>query len=106
MAEVQPLSRDEIAKLVEICQRLKAENAVLRSQATCYDTLREIACDPAVPPHIRLKAAEAGVGYERPKLSANMTDMRVTSTGIARKMELIQKKEDGALLKLDDYRNG
>jgi hypothetical protein len=41
----------------------------------------EIACDPNVPPHVRLKAAEAGVQYERPKLSANVSAVSVGHTG-------------------------
>ena len=41
----------------------------------------EIACDSSVPPHVRLKAAEAGVQYERPKLSANVSAVSVGHTG-------------------------
>jgi len=34
-----------------------------------------------VPPHVRLKAAEAGVQYERPKLAANVSAVSVGHTG-------------------------
>ena len=53
-----------------------AEIARLRSEQTLLGVLREIATDPAVPPHIRLKAAEAGVAYETPKLSASWTRLQ------------------------------
>ena len=51
---------------------LASDNARLRSQQSLLGVLRELAMDPAVPPHLRLKAAEAGVSYETPRLSATM----------------------------------
>lgn len=69
----EPLTPEEAAALLRIIEDQKAEIARLRSEQSLYDVLREIAIDPAVPPHVRLKAAEAGVSYERPKLSASVS---------------------------------
>src|SRR5438067_4531134 len=69
----EPLTAEEVAVLVKMIEDQKAEIARLRSGQTLYEVLREIAIDPAVPPHVRLKAAEAGVAYERPRLSASVS---------------------------------
>jgi hypothetical protein len=66
------LTPEEVAALLQLIEDQKAEIARLRSEQSLYDVLREIAIDPAVPPHVRLKAAEAGVQFERPKLSATV----------------------------------
>ena len=72
MDKPEPLTPEEVQILVNHIEELRAENARLRSQQSLLGVLRELAMDPAVPPHLRLKAAEAGVSYETPKLSATM----------------------------------
>jgi len=68
----EPLTPEEVGVLLRIIEDQKEEIARLRSQQSLLGVLRELAMDPAVPPHLRLKAAEAGVSYETPKLSATM----------------------------------
>src|SRR5678815_5796242 len=62
--------------------RLRDEVAVLRKELetvrdgqprSAYEVLLLLANDPAQPSATRLRAAEACIGYERPKLSATMT---------------------------------
>ena len=68
----EPLTPAEVQVLVDVIKEQRAEIARLRSNQPLLGVLREIAIDPSVPPHIRLKAAEVGVGYETPKLSATV----------------------------------
>lgn len=64
----RPLTLEEQAALARRLVESKQEIARLRSEQSLLGVLRELACDPACPPHIRLKAAEAGVQFETPKL--------------------------------------
>jgi hypothetical protein len=82
----EPLTPQEVAVLVDLIQDQKAEIARLRSEQSLLGVLREIAIDPAMPPHIRLKAAEAGVAYETPKLSASINSHSWTH-GIAGRLD-------------------
>jgi hypothetical protein len=81
----EPLTPEEVGHLVRVIEDQKAEIVRLRSEQSLYDVLREIAIDPEVPPHVRLKAAEAGVAYERPKLSASVS--MVGGLGIGARLE-------------------
>ena len=69
----EPLTPAEVAVLVDTIREQRAEIARLRSTQPLLGVLREIALDPSAPPHVRLKAAEVGVGYETPKLSATIS---------------------------------
>jgi hypothetical protein len=85
----EPLTPEEVAVLVNVIEDQRKEIARLRSEQTLLGVLREIATDPAVPPHIRLKAAEAGVAYETPKLSASFTHNTV---GIADRLDAFNSR--------------
>jgi hypothetical protein len=86
----EPLTAEEVAVLVKMIEDQKAEIARLRSGQTLYEVLREIAIDPAVPAHVRLKAAEAGVAYERPRLSASVS--MVGEMGIGAKLDFFNRQ--------------
>jgi hypothetical protein len=90
------LTTAEIGRLVDIIEEQRAEIARLRSGQTLLDVLREIARDPAVPPHIRLKAAEVGVGHETPRLTAAVT-VNEHHLGYASRLE--QARIDAAMNK-------
>src|SRR6266446_1774419 len=81
VAMAEPLTPEEVAVLVDMIKSQRAEIARLRSNQTLLGVLREIAIDPAVPPHIRLKAAEAGVAYETHKLSASINQSFAVGIG-------------------------
>ena len=68
----EPLTPAEVAVLVDTIREQRAEIARLRTNQPLLEVLREIALDPSVPHNVRLKAAEVGVGYETPKLSATV----------------------------------
>ena len=89
----EPLTPQEVAALLQHIEDLKAENARLRSQQPLLGVLRELAIDPAVPPHIRLKAAEAGVQYEQPKLSATLTHFSGSGIGARFDAKAARKRE-------------
>jgi hypothetical protein len=97
MAEA--LTADEVAELVHVIEMQKAEIeeqraeiARLRSQQSLYDVLREVALDPAVPAHLRVKAAEVGVMYERPRLSASVS--MVGGLGIGDRLDRLNGRGD------------
>jgi hypothetical protein len=84
------LTFDEQCLLARQIKRLKEENARLRSNQSLLDVLREIARDPAVPPHLRLRAAEAGVSHETPRLTQTQNLSLVTwdsQDGLAARLE-------------------
>jgi len=68
----EPLPPAEVRVLLDTIRDQKAEIERLRSNQSLLGVLREIALDPSVPPHLRLKAAEVGVSHETPKLSATV----------------------------------
>ena len=95
MAEA--LTAEEVAELVRVIENQKAEIARLRSEQSLFDVLREIAIDPACPHHVRLKAAEAGVIYERPKLSATVA-MFGGIEGIGARLDRLNRRDTAAVL--------
>ena len=106
----EPLTPAEVQVLVDTIREQRAEIARLRSNQPLLGVLREIALDPSVPPHVRLKAAEVGVGYETPKLTANVshnTNMNFGTTLIRRNQEnkenpeLAQQRRLDALLRIE-----
>jgi hypothetical protein len=73
-------------------ERLRSQLSIARSQQPLLSVLRELAIDPTVPPHVRLKAAEAGVQYETPKLSATW-GIVTPGGGIGDRMDAAQRVE-------------
>jgi hypothetical protein len=96
---LEPLTPDEVAVLLKLIEDQKAEIARLRSNQSLLDVLREIAIDPAVPPHLRLKAAEAGVQYEVPRLSASISQS-FGFRGIGERMHEARKRREAEHLRL------
>jgi len=66
----QKLKRHEdalVACMAEI-EKLRAENASLKANATSHQTLKEIYGNPAEPTSNRIRAATAALGVETPSL--------------------------------------
>jgi len=59
---------------------------------TAYEVLLQQANDPRVQPHLRQRAAEAAVPYERPKLSATVQRISVDHDGIAGQLERARRR--------------
>ena len=64
----------ELSRLRDEVVVLRKELATVRDgqPRSAYEVLLLLANDPSHPPATRLRAAEAIIGYERPKLSATM----------------------------------
>jgi hypothetical protein len=89
------LTNEEIGRLVDMIESQRAEIARLRSNQSLLDVLREIARDPAVPPHLRLKAAEVGVSHETPKLTETRSMSLVaydSQDGLAARLERARQR--------------
>jgi hypothetical protein len=83
----EPLTPEEVGILVQHIRDLRAENERLRSDQPLLSVLRELALDPTVPAHVRLRAAEAGVQYETPKLSASVSQIGISRMNIGERMD-------------------
>jgi hypothetical protein len=92
----EPLTPEEVGVLVKMIKDQREEIARLRSKQSLLAVLREIALDPSVPPHVRLKAAEVGVGYETPKLTANIS-AGLQLSGIGNRLDALTKAQERGL---------
>jgi hypothetical protein len=71
LAECEDVIRLLTAKLEETVgenDQLREENARLRSDIDAHTVLKEIYSDPAVPQVLRVKAAQAALNIEKPRL--------------------------------------
>jgi uncharacterized protein (UPF0147 family) len=71
LAECEDVIRLLTAKLEETVgenDQLREENARLRSDIDAHTVLKEIYSDPAVPQGLRVKAAQAALNIEKPRL--------------------------------------
>ena len=61
---------DVIRQLMQKCEQLATENARLRSESDgAHDVLRRIYLDEATPSGVRVKAAQAALNVEKPRLA-------------------------------------
>ena len=77
----EPLTENKIDLLANLCERQRAEIVYPEGGQSSCDTLAK---SPAIRACRRMsgsRPAEAGVQYERPKLSANVSAVSVGHTG-------------------------
>jgi hypothetical protein len=72
--------------------RLRAENARLRSGGDAHTVLKEIYNDPDAPQGNRIKAAQAALKVEKPRLESVPPPMDLVATEIEPLSELVAKR--------------
>ena len=68
-----------VACMAEI-ERLRAENAALKANATAHQTLKEIYGDSNQPATVRVRAAQAALGHESAPLKATKAPLDLVAT--------------------------
>ena len=69
MTDAEKAEYDEVVRMLTVkLEQLAAENARLRSEAGAHDVLRNIYGDSSQPATVRVRAAQAALNVEKPRL--------------------------------------
>jgi hypothetical protein len=91
----EPLLKTEIDRLADLCKRQRTEIVHLRGDQSSCNTLAK---SPAIRACRRMsgsRPAEAGVQYERSKLSAKVSAVSVTHTGSKVSIRVLEAARPG-----------
>ena len=80
-----------VACMAEI-ERLRAENARLRSEAGAHDVLRNIYLDEAQSSGVRVKAAQAALNVEKPRLESVPPPLELTAEPIEPLADVVRRQ--------------
>ena len=80
MTDAEKAEYDEVVRaLTTKLEQLAAENARLRSEAGAHDVLRNIYGDNSQPATVRVRAAQAALNVEKPKLQPQPPPLDLTA---------------------------
>ena len=84
---------DVVRQLIVKCEQLAAENAALKvNNASAHQTLRAIYADSSQPASVRVKAAQAALNVETPRLESVPPPLDLIAEPIIPLAELVQQR--------------